>query len=307
MELRHLRYFVAVAEALSFRRAAERLRVSQPALSKQIRDLEEEWNARLFDRNTAGVRLTDAGVMLVDEARAILAHAERLGTLVRGAADGRHGRLTIGNIGSLTAGFLPASLTAFHAKYPGVDVSLIELRSREQRAALLSGRIQIGLFGGPATPTDPDFEQVLVAQSPLRAFLSRQHRLARRPRIALEDLEPERLLAVTSEPGASGHVDTIRALFVSRGLRPPPIKVVDSLESLLALIASDQGLSIIPGLIGREHGTRLLTKPLNVEGESARFSLWGVWRRNETSQLVRNFVNVLQAQTSQAARRARTR
>ena len=86
MELRHLRYFVAVAEALSFRSAAERLRIAQPALSKQIRDLEEEWGARLLVRNTAGVRLTDAGVTVLDEARAVLAHATRLAAIAREAA-----------------------------------------------------------------------------------------------------------------------------------------------------------------------------------------------------------------------------
>src|SRR5262245_60235793 len=130
MELRHLRYFVAVAEALSFRGAAERLRVAQPALSKQIRDLEDECGARLFDRNTSRVRMTDAGAVLLEEARQLLAQANRLPALVRDAAQGRRGRLIIGNIGSLTAGFLPASLAAFHAKFPDVDVTLIELRPR---------------------------------------------------------------------------------------------------------------------------------------------------------------------------------
>ena len=118
---------------------------------------------------------------------------------------------------------------------------------------------------------------------------------------------PERLLAVASEPGASGHVDTIRALFSARGLRLPPITFVDSLQSLLAVIASAQGLSIIPSLIGREHGTRILTKPLNVAGEVALFSLWGAWRRDETSLLVRNFVGVLRAQTSAVKTRGRVR
>lgn len=306
MELRHLRYFAAVAEALSFRRAAEILRVSQPALSKQIRDLEEEWGVRLFDRNTSRVRLTNAGATLVDEARLILAHAQKLPALVRGAAEGRRGKLTIGNMGSLTAGFLPASLTAFHARYPEVDVSLVELRSREQRAALMGGRIQIGLLGGIA-PEDPELEQVLLSTSPLHAFVPRRHAFARRARISLPDLATEKLLAVVSEPGSSGHTDTIRGLFVSRGLRPPFIKVVDSLESLLALIASDQGISIIPSLIGRQRDDGLVTRPLNIEGKDASFSLWGVWRREETSQLVKNFVHVLQARTHRAEPRPRPR
>jgi DNA-binding transcriptional LysR family regulator len=298
MELRHLRYFVAVAETLSFRGAAERLHVAQPALSKQIRDLEDEWNVRLFERTTVSVRLTDAGHILLDEARALLAQADRLPALAREAAGGRRGRLTIGNIGSLTAGFLPATLTAFHEKYPEVDVSLVELRTREQRAAILRDRIQIGLVGGPATPTDPDFERVLLTSSPLHAFLPKPHPLARRPKLSLENLVAERLLAVASEPGVNGHIDTIRGLFVSRGLPVPSIRIVDTIESLLALIASNQGVSIIPSLIGRQRRTGLIARPLQLTGEDAEFSLFGVWRRDETSPLVRNFVQVLRAQTT---------
>lgn len=302
MELRHLRYFVAVAETLNFRGAAERLHVAQPALSKQIRDLEDEWATRLFERTTASVRLTDAGQVLLEEARAVLAHADRLRTLAREAQSGQRGRLMIGNIGSLTAGFLPASLTAFHAKYPDVDVSLVELRSREQRAAILRGKIQVGLVGGPVGPTDADFEQVLVSRSPLHAFLPSRHPLARRTNLALEELVEERMLAVASEPGGNGHIDTISGLFTSRGVKMPDVKIVDSLESLLALIASNQGISIIPSLIARQRGTGLAARPLKIEGEDVQFSLWGVWRRTETSPLVRNFIQVLRAQTATSSR-----
>jgi DNA-binding transcriptional LysR family regulator len=296
MELRHLRYFVAVAEALSFRGAAERLRVAQPALSKQIRDLEEECGARLLDRNTSRVRLTDAGAAMLDEARVILMHATRLPSLVREAAHGRRGRLTIGNIGSLTAGFLPASLSAFHAKYPDVDVSLIELRSREQAVALRTGRIQIGLIGGPVATTEDDLERVEILRSPLGVLLSRHHALASRRAIVLADLTTERHLAITSEAGGSGQTDIVRRLFVHRGMPVPPIRLVDSLESLFALVASGQGVSILPRVVGRQREAGVMTKPLRMTGTDAFFSLWGVWRRDEHSQLVRNFIAVVQAQ-----------
>src|SRR5215217_6751400 len=123
MELRHLRYFIAVAEALNFRRAAEQLRVAQPALSKQIRDLEDELGARLLDRNTAGVRLTDAGAVLLNEARQILLAAQQAAIAVRDAAQGRRGRIVIGNIGAMSAAILPSNLTAFRERYPDVDVT----------------------------------------------------------------------------------------------------------------------------------------------------------------------------------------
>jgi DNA-binding transcriptional LysR family regulator len=301
MELRHLRYFVAVAEALSFRGAAERLRVAQPALSKQIRDLEEECGARLFDRNTTRVRLTDAGVILLEEARNILAQAGRLPTLLRDAAQGRRGRLTIGNIGSLTAGFLPASLTAFHAKFPEVEVSLIELRPREQAAALRTGRIQIGLFAGPAGPVESDFERVAILRSPLGVVLSRRHPLATRRQLALADIAMERHLALTSEPGGVGHGDTIKNIFQKRGLPMPPIKLVDSLESLFTLVASEQGVSLVPQLMGRQRATGVATRDLGLEGEDVMFSLWGMWHQHDSSQLVRNFIAVLESQAKGSA------
>src|SRR5664279_401085 len=117
MELRHLRYFVTVAEELNFRRAAERLHVVQPALSRQIKDLEYDLRVRLLDRDTVRVRLTDAGRVFLDEARQILAHAERAKEMARDAAAGRRGRLVIGNVGPVTTSFMPASLTAFRARY----------------------------------------------------------------------------------------------------------------------------------------------------------------------------------------------
>lgn len=296
MELRHLRYFVAVAETLSFRGAAERLHVAQPALSKQIRDLEDDCGVRLFDRNTTRVRLTNAGTLLLEEARALLAHAGRLPGLLREAAHGRRGRLVIGNIGSMTGGFLPASLTAFHAKFPDVDVSLIELRPREQATALRSGRIQIGLFAGQPGGAADDLERVEIIRCPLAAAVPRRHPLSTRRQVKLDDLARERHLAVTAEIGASGHADLIRSIYSRRDLSAPPIKQVDSIESLLALVASEQGVSLLPQIVGRQRDTGVVMKRLRLDGPDSHFSLWGVRHREDSSQLIRNFIEVLKAQ-----------
>lgn len=296
MELRHLRYFVAVAEALSFRQAAERLRVSQPALSKQIRDLEEELGARLLDRDTTGVRVTDAGRMMLEEARPLLAGAERLPAAVREAAHGRRGKLTIGNVGSVSAGFLPASLTAFRAKYPEVEVSLVEMRFREQRAALAAGRIQIGLIGDGLPPEDDKFECVLVLRSPMRVFVARRHVLARKAKIPIAELAAERWIAVTSGADGEGHTDLVKSIFVARGQRPPAINGVDSLDSLLALIAGNHGVSVLPAFIGERRGMGIVPKRLQETAADRTFSLWGVRRRDETSPLASNFIAVLHEQ-----------
>lgn len=296
MELRHLKYFVAVAETLSFRGAAERLRVAQPALSKQIRDLEEECGARLFDRNTTRVRLTNAGTLLLDEARTLLAHANRLPGLLREAAHGRRGRLVIGNIGAMTGGFLPASVTAFHAKFPDVDLSLVEMRPREQANALRSGRIHIGLFAGQPGGAADDLERVEIVRCPLAVALPRRHGLSGRRIVRLEELANERHLALTAELGAAGHADIIRSIYRRRGVKEPAIKQVDSIESLLALVASEQGVSLLPQLIGRQRDTGVVMKRLRLDGRDSQFSLWGVRHRDDSSQLIRNFIDVLKTQ-----------
>ena len=120
MELRHLRYFVAIAEELSFRKASERLRVSPPALSKQIKDLEFELAVQLFNRDTGGVRLTEAGTTFLAEARLTLTQSQRTMEVTKEAANGRHGRLSVGYVEPILMGFMPECLVEFQRRFPCV-------------------------------------------------------------------------------------------------------------------------------------------------------------------------------------------
>ena len=296
MELRHLRYFAAVAETLNFRRAAERLRVAQPALSKQIRDLEHACGTRLFDRNTKRVRLTDAGTALLEEARALLARADALPLLARDAAHGLRGRLTLGNSAALTGGFIPAALAAFHARYPDVEVNLVEIRLRQQQAALRRGEIQIGILAELSGTDEEEFECLRVVRSPFVAVMARRHPLARSRRLSLEDLASQRLLAVAPDQDGRGHAGVLRDLFQQKGLRPPYFKTVDSSSSLMAMVAGVQGVSILPGVYESRMAGEVVAKPIAISGENT-FSLWAVWQKKDPSQLVRNFVEVLRKRT----------
>jgi len=139
VELRHLRYFVAVAEALSYRSAAESLRVAQPALSKQIKDLEADVGVRLLDRDTGGGTLTDAGVVFLEEARDILERVEMAASAAREAAAGKGGRLTIGSVGPISVSLLPAALAAFRQKFPRVEINLHDFTMPHQFTALRRG------------------------------------------------------------------------------------------------------------------------------------------------------------------------
>jgi DNA-binding transcriptional LysR family regulator len=143
MELRHLRYFVAAAETLNISQAAKHLHLSQPPLSRQIRDLEDEIGTALFDRNHRKLRLTSAGQYFLAEARKILFHAKRAAKTAKAAGRGQAGEVTIAFLSPLGGLFLPAILRAFRQKFPLVDVDLVEMVPREQLEALLDNQIDL--------------------------------------------------------------------------------------------------------------------------------------------------------------------
>src|SRR5258708_32789445 len=294
MELRHLRYFVAVAEELNFRRAAERMHVAQPSLSKQIKDLEYELSATLLERNTSHVSLTDAGKVFLNEAHELLKRAEHAAVLVRESAAGRRGTLTIGNIAALSMSVVPEGLAAFRKQFPEVDVTLVEARSpTEHFAALQSGKIQIGLTGSVNANLPPEFESILVLECPIYIFLAAGHRLARKSSLLVSHLKGEPLLAIVQANGTSLHSETCRQFYIDRGIKPSPIKLVDGLESLIAMIAGNLGVSFLPGALSLSRKSGIVRKLIRDDLPDNQFQLYAVWRKEDTSQLVHIFIDVL--------------
>src|ERR671933_1358870 len=192
MELRHLRYFVAVAEELHFGRAAARLHIAQPPLSRQIRDLELDVGAPLFARVPRGVALTAAGLAFLPEARLTLAQAERARRTAQRAAGGEIGRLRVGFVeAAIYSGVLPEVLGFFRMHLPDIGVSLFEMDPRQQAEAFRDGRIDVGILHN----APPDAERWLrvepVYSEPLVAALPHGHRLAGRARPSLADFAGE--------------------------------------------------------------------------------------------------------------------
>jgi DNA-binding transcriptional LysR family regulator len=293
MELRHLRYFVAVAEELNYRKASERLRVAQPALSSQIQDLEHELGVRLLDRDTGGVRLTDAGAAFLEESRALLAQAQQAAVVAREAAQGRRGRLQIGYSGPLLMGFMPATLKAFYEKFPHVDVALVEMPIAEQVAALESGAIHLAFAIAGAPPLPPDLEHIEVIRSPIRAVVGRGHRLARRPRVALAELAHEALLCISNRKVLVAHGEIMRRIFAVRGLKTGPIRSIEGAEAFRATLESGMGASLIAEVGALYRSRDLVFKPLKDTGDDLILELDAVWRRDQTSQLVANFIDLM--------------
>ena len=187
MELRHLRYFVVVAEELHFRRAAERLHMSQPPLSQQIRALEEEVGATLLLRNQRRVELTAAGVVFLERARQILADVEDAARQARRVQRGEVGRLAVGFVGSAMYSFVPDLLRRFGEHAPDVTLRLHEMGTTEQLRQLEDGRLDVGFLR--AARSRPELKIEIVAEEPVIAALPDLHPLAAKPRLTLADLE----------------------------------------------------------------------------------------------------------------------
>ncbi|MBV9228842.1 MAG: LysR family transcriptional regulator, partial [Chloroflexi bacterium] len=194
MELRHLQYFVAVAETLNFSRAAERLCMAQPPLSQQIQRLEEEVGAQLFYRTKRSVRLTEAGQLFLQEAYRTLSQAEHAIQTARRAGKGEIGRLAIGFVGSSAYGFLPTVIRTFRERFPDVELTLREITTVEQVQALHEDRIQVGFLRLPVSADNIEYEP--VQREPFFLVISAKHPLASLPEIPLHALEYEPFIFV---------------------------------------------------------------------------------------------------------------
>lgn len=249
MELRHLRYFLAVAEELHFSRAAARLQISQPPLSQQILQLEKELGTDLFRRTKRRVQLTEAGRAFVSEARLVLAHVDRAAKVAAKAGSGQIGQLTVGTVTSVESRFhrvFVEILRAFAKRYPGVHLELRRLSTAEQFEALREGRIQAG-FVTSAEPDD-DLAIETVERVPLILALQEGHRLSSRRTVGLREIadEPHVLLPRRSNPV---YHDRLLSWCRSRGLTLNIAHESDTMYMVLTLVALGFGVSVLPASV----------------------------------------------------------
>jgi DNA-binding transcriptional LysR family regulator len=296
MELRHLRYFVAVAEELSFRRAAHRLHVSHPALSQQIRDLENELGLKLFERNSRRVELTEVGRAFLVGARRTLAAAKQAVTQAQEAAQGERGRLVIGTVGPLTSSFLPNALTRFREERPLVEVTVLHLNNRLQVEALLDGSIMLGIgyFGSAADEDErKQLSTQLLLRSPVGIACSKHRRFPKGAAPKLGDFRHDQFLSFDPEYGY-GYEDWLRGFCLRIGGFEPEIgAIVNSPDSLVSMIAAGRGIFLSPeiGIGGR---TAALDFYRLNERES-QFELFTIWKKqSEGAPTIHKFIEILQ-------------
>lgn len=291
MELRHLRYFVAVAEELHFGRAAQRLRIAQPPLSRQIRDLEREVGAPLFERHARGVELTAAGAAFLPEARLTLAQAERSVRTAQRAAQGETGRLRVGFVEAATwSGILPEVLGFFRMHLPNIGLSLFEMDPKEQADAFRDGRIDVGIMHGGLAEADKSLHVEPLYADPMVAALPHTHRLAGRTRLALADLAAEPFVLV-QRPAAPELFDALVARCRDAGFSPRVVQDAAGWHTIAGLVAAGVGVAFVPRSLAQHARPRVAYRPVRDLGVELAMAV--AWRKGRQSPVRERFVTSL--------------
>ncbi len=243
LELRQLRYFVVVAEECNITRAAVRLHIAQPPLSRQIQALEERLGVQLFERGSRPLRLTEAGRFFQSHALQLLAQAAELESMTRRVGKIER-KLSLGFVGSTLYGLLPEVIRRFRAENPAVELTLHEMATVEQIAALKDGRIDVGF--GRVRHEDPHVRRIVLREERLVAALPAEHpRLASNGPLSLKELATGTLIVFPKAPRPS-FADQVLAAFRDRGLTPESIFEAGELQIALGLVAAGEGAAIVP-------------------------------------------------------------
>jgi DNA-binding transcriptional LysR family regulator len=298
MELRHLRYFVTVAELLHFGRAAERLNIAQPPLSQQIKQLENELGVTLFVRANRTVRLTSAGTVFLREAQRILAHAGHAAEAARQADRGELGRLVVGFISSATYTVFTDILRGFHANFPGVEVILDESTTEQQLRALADGQIDLGFLRPPIS--DRSFASLTVVHEPIIAVVPDFHALARRGEIRLRELSGEAFISLPRRM-IPGYFDQIVAACQQSGFTPRVSHEALQIQTIVNLVAAGMGVALVPASLRKAQ--RKGVRYLELTGSPLWADIEAVWRKDNASAPLRAFIDLISATTLAGAQR----
>lgn len=298
MELRHLRHFVVVAEEQSIGRAAVRLHISQPPLTRQIQQLEAEVGAALFERTTRGVELTDAGRILLEEARNLLSLAAMAADRAHKAGRGTLGRIDVGIFGSGIFGTIPKILLAFRQTYPEVDIVLHSMDKGQQVDALRQRRINVG-FNRLLQPTD-DIASERILLEDLYVGISRSHPLSRERELHVRDLAGQPLVMFPSGTRPS-FIDWMFNLCREEGFAPQVAQEVGDAVNGLALVASGFGLCVVPESATNLKLPGVVYRPLR-RTPTPQVDLSCIYRADDRSTVLLSFLEIARTFRSAGAK-----
>lgn len=287
-EVPHLRSLIAVAEELHFGRAAKRLNVSQPTLSRRIRLLEQQLGAELFDRAKQPLRLTSAGVAFLEEARVALHYTRRALEQGRRAARGESGQLSLGAISWANNAIVPYALRAFHGRAPNVRLELYTTSPSAQVEALHQRRLDVGFSAFARWSVDrPGLKVEPLLEEPMVALISEGHPLAQREKVSLEELSRESFVAL-ADAVTPGLVDKQVSIFHERGLSPVDVQDAYDPWAMQALIAAGIGVGLHMASFSNVRHRGVAFVPLADDPPTA--TLFMLSRRGEDRQLVHRFL-----------------
>jgi DNA-binding transcriptional LysR family regulator len=292
MELRHLRYFIAVAQHLNFSEASRRLHVAQPAISQTILDLEEELDVKLLLRTRRKVELTTAGNAFLSEAVEIVRRSERAKTIAQRVGGGEVGYLNIGFMPSATAPFLPGLIAAYKRRFPNVEMLLYEMSPTQQLKALDERRIDIGFTRSVPSQRTKEFNSEKVYDDRLEIALPLAHPIAREQMVELKTLARERFVEFHRH-GAPGLFDEVISTCRLAGFSPNVICEPDLMSSVMLFVESGLCISLVPGCVRNLNHPNAVFRP--IKPSSARIPLCAVWAKDLHEPVLECFLEVLRS------------
>jgi DNA-binding transcriptional LysR family regulator len=288
MELRQLRYFVALAQDLHFGKAAARLGIAQPGLTQQIKALEKEFGTKLFLRTKRSVALTPAGAVVLEEARQVLFHADHTHAIAIRAGRGELGVLEVGFVGTaIFTGIIAAAIHAFRQQRPQVDIRLNEVGTRQQLRLLDENKLDIGFIRPPVLQRPPGVVVESISSENILLAIHEAHPLARRERLHIRDLAGELFIVPSMHPGMGFYAHS-EAVWRDAGFQPRVEYRSPQLATICSLVAAGAGVALMPESLQSLQLPNLRYRAL--EGVVQRSELAIAYRRNESAPAIRAFI-----------------
>lgn len=293
MELRHLRYFITVAEELHFGRAAQRLHIAQPPLSQQIRQLEAEIGVLLFHRTKRSVELTDAGQIFLEEAQQVFIQVAQAVQAAQRASRGEVGKLVISFVSSAAYNVLPKTLQAFRASFPDVNLSLHELTTDKQLQGLRDGWIDVGFLRPPIE--DDTLNLATIFQESLVVALPESHPFAQQQKVSLKTLVNELFILFPRQLGPKLY-DQIVSLCQQSGFSPKVVQEAIQMQTIVSLVAAEIGIALVPASLQNLQRTGVIYRTIQEVTPKAEIAV--IWRSNDLSPVLQQFINIVIASNS---------
>lgn len=288
MELRHLRYFVMLGRELHFAKAAEKLFITQPALTKQIQQLEEELQVKLLERTKRNVKLTEAGKYLLNESQFIINHLEQVIEATQRKAEGEEGEVRIGFVGSAMQNIIPNLLEKLNLKHPGIHTSLQELNNKDQLDALMHDKLDIAFVRLETVPKE--LEKKVVFEDSFSLVVSTRHPIGKGNFESLSQFKNEQFILFSNDYSQE-YYDNIMSIFSDHGFQPRVSHRSVQANSIFRLVEKELGVAIVPSAM--QHGVNLGIEFISLAHLRQRTQLMAVWHKKNRNEALVKFLGLM--------------